>query len=68
MVFLSRDLSVGWRENFFKQGEPLLAYEVVSEGLKDSPQDVRLRQLQGLAPARSGGGAASVVQNWQRLG
>jgi class 3 adenylate cyclase len=41
-------------EKILKQGEPLLAYDVVSEGLKNSPKDVRLRQLQGLALARSG--------------
>ncbi|HEY4285383.1 MAG TPA: TRAFs-binding domain-containing protein, partial [Chthoniobacterales bacterium] len=35
-------------------GEPLLAYDVVAEGLKLWPSDVRLRQLQGLALARSG--------------
>ena len=36
------------------QNEPLLAYDVVSEGLGKWPEDVRLRQLQGLALARSG--------------
>lgn len=36
------------------QGEPLLAYDVVNEGLGQWPEDVRLRQLQGLALARSG--------------
>ena len=41
-------------EKILKQGEPLLAYDVVSEGLKNCPKDVRLRQLQGLALARSG--------------
>jgi hypothetical protein len=41
-------------ERILKQGEPLLAYDVVSEGLKNYPADVRLRQLQGLALARSG--------------
>src|SRR5438094_7306723 len=41
-------------ERILKQGEPLLAYDVVSEGLKNYPKDVRLRQLQGLALARSG--------------
>ena len=37
-----------------KAGEPLLAYDVASEGLAMWPEDVRLRQLQGLALARSG--------------
>lgn len=41
-------------EKVLNQGEPLLAYDVVSEGLKNRPGDVRLRQLQGLALARSG--------------
>ncbi len=36
------------------QGEPLLAYDVIREGLGQWPNDVRLRQLQGLALARSG--------------
>lgn len=41
-------------EKILDQGEPLLAYDVVSEGLKNRQEDVRLRQLQGLALARSG--------------
>ena len=36
------------------QGEPLLAYDVIREGLGQWPNDIRLRQLQGLALARSG--------------
>lgn len=36
------------------QGEPLLAYDVIGEGLGHWPNDIRLRQLQGLALARSG--------------
>jgi hypothetical protein len=36
------------------QGEPLLAYDVIREGLGHWPNDIRLRQLQGLALARSG--------------
>jgi class 3 adenylate cyclase len=36
------------------QGEPLLAYDVVNEVLTEWPDDLRLRQLQGLALARSG--------------
>lgn len=35
-------------------GEPLLAYDVVSEGLKEFPKDVVLRQQVALALARSG--------------
>ena len=41
-------------ERMLKHGEPLLAYDIISEGLKNCATDVRLRQLQGLALARSG--------------
>jgi class 3 adenylate cyclase/tetratricopeptide (TPR) repeat protein len=41
-------------EKLLGQGEPLLAYDVVNEALSKWPDDVRLRQLQGLALARSG--------------
>ena len=41
-------------ERVLAQGEPLLAYDVVSAGLEIWPRDVRLRQLQGLALSRSG--------------
>lgn len=41
-------------ERILAQGEPLLAYDVIHEGLVKFPDDVRLRQLQGLALARSG--------------
>ena len=41
-------------EAILQQGEPLLAFDVVTEGLSILPSDVRLRQLQGLALARSG--------------
>lgn len=37
-----------------KLGEPLLAYDVLTEGLKANPADVELRQLVALALARSG--------------
>ncbi|MEY2540070.1 MAG: hypothetical protein QOG67_3810 [Verrucomicrobiota bacterium] len=36
------------------QGEPLIAYDIIAEALAIWPSDVRLRQLQGLALARSG--------------
>src|SRR5438552_17391001 len=39
-------------ERVLAQGEPLLAYDVVSAGLGVWPKDVRLRQLQGLALSR----------------
>ena len=35
-------------------GEPLLAYDVVAEGLKVWPRETRLRQLMALALLRSG--------------
>jgi class 3 adenylate cyclase/tetratricopeptide (TPR) repeat protein len=41
-------------ERILSQGEPLLAYDVVTAGLAIWPKDTRLRQLQGLALARSG--------------
>jgi class 3 adenylate cyclase/tetratricopeptide (TPR) repeat protein len=41
-------------EKILKLGEPLLAYDVIAEGIKNSPKDVRLRQLLALALARSG--------------
>ncbi len=37
-----------------RHGEPLLAYDVITEALTSWPNDLRLRQLQGLALARSG--------------
>jgi class 3 adenylate cyclase len=41
-------------EHYLRQGEPLLAYNAVQEGLRVWPGNIRLRQLQGLALARSG--------------
>jgi class 3 adenylate cyclase/tetratricopeptide (TPR) repeat protein len=41
-------------EKILKLGEPLLAYDVVAEGMKSFPHDLRLRQLLALALARSG--------------
>src|SRR5437868_7222085 len=41
-------------ESLLRRGEPLLAYDVVNEALAKWPEDPRLRQLQGLALARSG--------------
>jgi len=41
-------------QRVLKLGEPLLAYDILTEGLKSSPTDVRLRQLLALALARSG--------------
>ncbi len=41
-------------EKILELGEPLVAYDVVAEGIKSFPQDLRLRQLLALALARSG--------------
>jgi len=41
-------------EGLLKIGEPLLAYDVANQGLQHFPSSVRLRQLLGLALARSG--------------
>jgi hypothetical protein len=41
-------------EHFLGQGEPLLAYNSVQEGLSVWPESLRLRQLKALAVARSG--------------
>ena len=40
--------------NILGRGEPLLAYDIVGEGLKHWPEDVSLRQLQALSLLRSG--------------
>ena len=41
-------------ERYLRSGEPLLAYNAVQLGLEKWPTDLRLRQLQSLALARSG--------------
>jgi hypothetical protein len=41
-------------ERLLRAGEPLAAFEVATEGLRYGQTDRRLRQLQGLALARSG--------------
>jgi class 3 adenylate cyclase len=46
--------AAGNAEKLLRQGEPLLAYDAIEQALHDSPQDFRLRQLRGLALARSG--------------
>jgi len=40
--------------NILGRGEPLLAYDIVVEGLRHWPEDVRLRQLKALSLLRSG--------------
>ena len=41
-------------ENLLGMGEPLLAYNALQGALAEHPSDLRLRQLKGLALARSG--------------
>jgi len=41
-------------EKLLHMGEPLLAYNAIQQALGDRPDDIRLRQLKGLALARSG--------------
>jgi class 3 adenylate cyclase len=41
-------------ESLLHIGEPLLAYNVIKQALSDQPGNIRLRQLKGLALARSG--------------
>ncbi len=57
-------------KKMLQQGEPLLAFDVVTEGLSILPDDVCLRQLQGLALARSGATerANAVLESLRRDG
>jgi len=57
-------------EKMLQQGEPLLAFDVVIEGLSILPDDVQLRQLQGLSLARSGPTerANAILANLRREG
>ncbi|HEX8137972.1 MAG TPA: TRAFs-binding domain-containing protein [Pyrinomonadaceae bacterium] len=48
------DIYISLGDQILKSGEPLLAHDVLLEGLKHWPMNVRLRQLQALALARSG--------------
>ena len=48
-------------ERILKIGEPLLAYDVLAEGEKYFPQDLRLRQSLALALARSGAAESANV-------
>lgn len=41
-------------ERTLKLGEPLVAYDIIAEGIRAFPRDVRLQQLFALALARSG--------------
>ncbi len=51
-------------EALLARGEPLLAFNAAQDGLREAPADVRLRQLQALALARSGDArrAAALLQ------
>ena len=53
-------------QHLLRLGEPLLAYDIVAEGLQAWPQDLRLRQLMALALLRSGAALQS-LQILQRL-
>jgi class 3 adenylate cyclase len=48
-------------ERILAQGEPLLAYDVIHAGRLNWPNDVRLRQLEALALARSGATERALV-------
>ena len=41
-------------DSILRLGEPLMAYDVLAEGLQKWPNDIRLQQLMALALARSG--------------
>jgi tetratricopeptide (TPR) repeat protein len=41
-------------DSILRLGEPLMAYDVIAEGLEKWPNDIRLQQLMALALARSG--------------
>src|SRR5437868_3794759 len=56
------ELFITLGEKILKLGEPLLAYDVVAEGIRFFPDNVNLRQLLALALARSGAaGSANAV-------
>ena len=46
--------AAGHAEELLRIGEPLLAYDAIQQALQEWPEDCRLRQLRGLALARSG--------------
>jgi class 3 adenylate cyclase len=48
------DLYVSTADQMLRLGEPLIAYDILVEALKEWPVDIRLRQLQALALLRSG--------------
>src|SRR2546425_816815 len=69
-IWAQQRLADGWtygptRDDAAKRHPCLLAYDAVTAGLEHCPNHVRLRQLQGLALARSGASerALSVLQS-----
>ncbi len=48
------DLYVSTADQMLRLGEPLIAYDILVDALKEWPVDIRLRQLQALALLRSG--------------
>jgi class 3 adenylate cyclase len=50
----SRPCQAQEAESLLHIGEPLLAYNVIKQALSEQPGNIRLRQLRGLALARSG--------------
>ncbi|MEM9214274.1 MAG: RyR domain-containing protein [Cyanobacteria bacterium P01_F01_bin.150] len=57
-------------ESILQLGEPLMAYDLLAEGLKHWPADLRLQQLLALALARSGAtiAANALLENLVRKG
>ncbi len=53
------DIYQALADSFLKLGEPLIAYDVLAEGLKYFPSDLKLNQLLALALARSGATVAA---------
>ncbi|BAY22651.1 hypothetical protein NIES2100_24140 [Calothrix sp. NIES-2100] len=50
----SPDIYIALGEKILQLGEPLMAYDVITEGLKHWENNIRLKQLLALALARSG--------------
>ncbi|BAY10613.1 TRAFs-binding domain-containing protein [Calothrix sp. NIES-2098] len=50
----SPDIYIALGETILQLGEPLMAYDVITEGLKNWQNNLRLKQLLALALARSG--------------
>jgi MAP3K TRAFs-binding domain len=65
-----RELYCAIAQGTLRQGEPLLAYDVIIEALTFWPNDLRLQQLQGLSLACSGATerANAILQELRRNG